>query len=390
MAADPGSHQSWLSGSVQSAGTPQPNPMPSCVNSARTMRPTSIGPRRPAADGRIAENQPVYVDYRHALLRFDSIVLTRDGQIELREGRPRRPRRCRRNWQGRAAAGKPLGARYRKLESQHLFPILESAYPEPPKASPSPAERQRHQDREKTWRWQPFANSGLGRQRYGMWLPAGGGIFRWQAQFVARLPGFPKANIELIFRGLGRPQTDSYLGEPPGSDTTIRKKCGPEADLIVSEFVNDAGLTPEQVEQRYGKLPGGFHGHRGPMDHSDTPLRSARLDGASQSDVDADPRAYVAGLRLFAARHRVALADASLRWGRFGGRGFPTTRYLQRHQPPRRPTAKSCRQLWHCSVRCSHSSPPGQEESYSDAAYDLSLHCRHSVYYYPMQTVTFE
>ena len=94
-------------------------------------------------DGRIGENQPVYVSYRHALLRIDSIVLGRGGRIELREGQPqvttpvppalaRGERRLANLW---------IAGRIGKLEPRHLFPILETAYPEPAKASPWPAER---------------------------------------------------------------------------------------------------------------------------------------------------------------------------------------------------------------------------------------------------------
>jgi hypothetical protein len=38
--------------------------------------------------GRIRANQPVWVSYRHWQLRLDSIVLTPQGQIQLRSGQP--------------------------------------------------------------------------------------------------------------------------------------------------------------------------------------------------------------------------------------------------------------------------------------------------------------
>jgi len=39
--------------------------------------------------------------------------------------------------------------------------------------------------------------------------------------------------------------------------------------------------------------------------------------------IEEDPRPYVAGLRQFAAKHNVALADASLRWGHLAKEGIP-------------------------------------------------------------------
>jgi hypothetical protein len=42
-----------------------------------------------------------------------------------------------------------------------------------------------------------------------------------------------------------------------------------------------------------------------------------------ERDIDNDPRPYVAGLREFAAKHAVALADASRRYGRLWRQGIP-------------------------------------------------------------------
>ena len=39
--------------------------------------------------------------------------------------------------------------------------------------------------------------------------------------------------------------------------------------------------------------------------------------------VEEDPRPYVHGLRQFAAKHNVAIADASLRWGHLVKEGIP-------------------------------------------------------------------
>jgi hypothetical protein len=54
--------------------------------------------------------------------------------------------------------------------------------------------------------------------------------------------------------------------------------------------------------------------------------------------IDDDPRPYVAGLRRFAAREPVALADASLCWGRLWRQGIPYTSLLMNainHPDPR-------------------------------------------------------
>jgi hypothetical protein len=43
----------------------------------------------------------------------------------------------------------------------------------------------------------------------------------------------------------------------------------------------------------------------------------------AEKAVDDDPRPYVKALRVFAAANDIALADASLRWGRLWRRGIP-------------------------------------------------------------------
>ena len=276
--------------------------------------------------GQIGESQPVYVDYRHDLLRLDSIVLTPDGRIELRQGKPHvaTPLPPELAAGERRLANVWVPGRIEKLEPQHLFPILETVYPEPPKSSPSPAERLLPKIVEKLRDGRPLRILAWGDSVTACgYLPDSD---RWQAQFVARLrQRFPKAKIELLSEAWGGRNTDSYLAEPPGSVHNYREKVlAVRPDLIVSEFVNDAGLGPEQVEQRYSKLLADFTAI-GAQWIILTPhyVRPDWMGLARQRDIDADPRPYVAGLRQFAARHPVALADASLRWGRLWRQGIP-------------------------------------------------------------------
>ena len=99
---------------------------------------------------------------------------------------------------------------------------------------------------------------------------------------------------------------------------------GVKPDLVISEFVNDARLTPAQVEERYAKLLADFQGI-GAEWIILTPhyVRPDWMGLTREHDVDNDPRPYVAGLRQFAAKHGVALADASLRYGRLWRQGIP-------------------------------------------------------------------
>jgi lysophospholipase L1-like esterase len=276
--------------------------------------------------GRIGDNQPVYVSCRHALPRIDSIVLGEDGRIELLKGKPevatpvppalaRGQRRLANLW---------IAGRIGKLEPRNLFPILETAYPEPPPASPSPAERLLPRTVKKLREGRSLRILAWGDSVTACgYLPD---AERWQAQFVARLQRrFPQAKIELLTEAWGGRSTTNYLAEPPGSEHNYREKVlGSRPDLVISEFVNDAGLTPAQVEERYGKFHAEFTAI-GAEWIILTPhyVRPDWMGLTTEREIDIDPRAYVQGLRQFAARHGVALADASLRWGRLWRQGIP-------------------------------------------------------------------
>lgn len=276
----------------------------------------------------IKTDQAVFASYQHSQLRLDAVVLTRAGVVEWRPG------------VARAAAPLPptvaegerhlgnlwLPGAVTKLAAEHLFPILETSYPEPPKASPSAAEKElpralkKLQSGEKL-RVLAWGDSVTECQYLPEWEKN-----RWQAQFVTRLRArFPKADIELVTEAWGGRNTGSYLNEPPGSVHNYREKVlGAKPDLIVSEFVNDAGLNPKQVAERYGKLLVDFQGI-GAEWIILTPhyVRPDWMGLTREREVDDDPRPYVEGLREFAAKNPVALADASLRYGRLWRQGLP-------------------------------------------------------------------
>ncbi len=282
------------------------------------------------AGSRIAEGQPVWISYRFTPLRLDTVVQTAAGKIEHRKGEPR------------AAAPAPpalkpgerrlaniwLPGRVSKLSPDHLFPLLETAYPEPPRLRPSIAERLTPKALARLRSGEPLKILAWGDSvTVGTYVPDYQRN-RWQEQFVSRLKErFPKARIELVTEAWGGRNTSSYLAEPPGSEHNYREKVlAAKPDLVVSEFVNDAGLNPAQVEERYGKLLADFR-EIGAEWIILTPhyVRPDWMGLNRERDVDQDPRPYVAGLRQFAPKHGVALADASLRYGRLWRQGIPYT-----------------------------------------------------------------
>ena len=276
--------------------------------------------------GGIAKSQPVWASYRAALRRIDSVVRRADGTLELVRGEPQivlcEPPPI--------PAGSErlvnvyLPGRIEKLSEANLFPILEARCPpipadEPPQAGsrlPETLRRLESGEPLKILAWGDSVTT------YG----------RWQTMFVERLQArYPGASIELVTEAWGGRNTGSYLNEPPGSAHNYREKVlEARPHLIVSEFVNDAGMGPADVDRQYGRLLDDFRGIGAEWiiltPHYVMPewMGPGFLE-RGQRDIDDDPRPYVAGLKAFVAAHpeHVALADAARRYGRLWRQGIP-------------------------------------------------------------------
>lgn len=281
------------------------------------------------AGSHIKPEQVVFASYRHAQMRLDAVVLTLDGRIVLHQGEPRVVAPA----APQVSAGeRHLGNIYlpgfiTKLDPDFLFPILEKAYPELPKSTNATVTRLERRLQE----GQPLRILAWGDSvTDGAYLPDKN-TQRWQEQFVARLrERFPEARIELITQAWGGRNTGSYLAERPGSPHNYRETVlAMKPDLIISEFVNDASLQPAQVEERYAKLLADFQAI-GAEWIILTPhyVRPDWMGLTRERDIDKDPRPYVEGLRQFAAKHDVTLADASLRYGRLWREGIPYSTLL--------------------------------------------------------------
>lgn len=276
--------------------------------------------------GRIGEGEPVWASYRAARRRIDSIVRLADGTLELVPGTPQivlcepppLPVGVER------LANVYLPGRIASLSGANLFPILEDRCPplppdEAPQAKARLPETLRRLESGETLRVLAWGDSVT---TYG----------RWQAMFVERLAArYPRAKIELVTEAWGGRNTGSYLAEPPGSDHNYREKVlEARPHLVVSEFVNDAGMAPADVDRQYGRLLADFRGIGAEWiiltPHYVMPewMGPGFLE-RGQRDIDDDPRPYVAGLKAFVAAHpeHVALADAARRYGRLWRQGIP-------------------------------------------------------------------
>jgi lysophospholipase L1-like esterase len=294
-------------------------------------------------NGRIKDKQAVQVSYQHTMLRMDSIVLTKAGKIEYREGKAVASSAM----APELKAGEKLLANIwlpgltPKLTANNLFPVLEAIYPEPPQPHPSIAEQRIPNTMEKLRSGKKVKILAWGDSvTDGRYVPDWK-VDRWQNQFVPRLrERFPQATITLSTEAWGGRNTSSYLAVKPGEEHNYQETVlGAKPDLIISEFVNDAGMSPEAVEKRYSQFAADFKAIDAEWIIL-TPhyIRPDWMKLDRERDIDQDPRPYVQGLRLFADKHNIALADASLRYGHLWREGIPYSSLMSNsinHPDPR-------------------------------------------------------
>ncbi len=281
--------------------------------------------------GSIPADKPVYASYRYAMRRLDSIVRVPDGNLVLRKGTPHvaTPRPPEITADETRIGNIWVPGRVAQLSDAMLFPVLETAFPEPQRVGASTAERLLPKTLSKLQTGKPVRILAWGDSvTECLYLPF---AQKWQEQFASRLrERFPHASIIMLSEGWGGRTTAAYRKEPPGSPRNYAEKVlALKPDLIISEFINDASMDEAAVLENYGSILADFR--RIGAEWIILTPHYARPDwmGLQQeSGIDHDPRPYVRGLRLFAENNRVALADASLRWGRLWRQGLPYTTLL--------------------------------------------------------------
>ena len=196
--------------------------------------------------GRIAENMPVLISYDFCRSRIDSIVQDIDGKIRVIPGKahdimpkvPAIPRSSTR------LVNIYYSRHYDRLTEEMIYPVIRKRFYGLPGAAsaetllPETMKKLRNGKTLKILAW-------------GDSVTACGYIpdsHRWQILFVNALrKRYKQAHIELQHHGWGGRNTASFLNEPESSPHHFATHIvNSDADLIISEFVNDTGLSLEQ------------------------------------------------------------------------------------------------------------------------------------------------
>ncbi len=279
----------------------------------------------------IPANTKAYVSYSNVMMRLDSIIRQADGSLSVVRG------------QSHASTPAPadllkgqvriaviwINGRIDKLTQDNIFPI-ESGEEDLSHARRSPAGIEPVAKKLVPKSWKKLVRGEKIRiLAWGDSVTDAGYLpkqDRWQSQLVAQLQKeFPNAKIELITEAWGGRNSDSYRNEPAGSPKNYKEKVlALKPDLIVSEFVNDSGMNEVRVAKRYGEMLADFRAI-GAEWIICTPhyVRPAWMNLTSLKNIDEDPRAYTKGLRIFAEKNGIALADASRSYGRLWRKGIP-------------------------------------------------------------------
>lgn len=274
------------------------------------------------ASGKIPAGAGVYVSYQYGMMRIDAIVQNSDSSMSLIQGASHvaNPAIPEIGTNQKLLGTVWISGRIDRLTEKNLFPVsTPEEYVPLFLAKDTIRKTYEKLERGETVRILAWGDS----------VTACGFLpdeDKWQEQFVRRLRArFPQANIILLNEGWGGRNSRSYRNEPAGSPKNYTEKVlDVQPDLVVMEFVNDSGLSPEAVEKDYSEILADFEA-RGIEWLICTPhyVRADWMGFESEKNIDSDPRPYVTGLRQFAQKHHVALADASFYYGRLYRRGIP-------------------------------------------------------------------
>lgn len=151
---------------------------------------------------------------------------------------------------------------------------------------------------------------------------------QWQQILVRKLArAFPKAEIELISNGWGGRATSTFFEVPSGDIHNFQETVADvEADLVISEFINDCGLPESVWQETYPKVLKAFR-EKGSEWIILTPHYSRPdwmgLTCQKGKNLEKDPRGFVKFLRKFADDNNIALADAAKLYGHLQYCGIP-------------------------------------------------------------------
>lgn len=128
---------------------------------------------------------------------------------------------------------------------------------------------------------------------------------------------YPAAKITVEVIAVGGSNSRQWLWPDkhvhPTGQCDWQRIADARPNLVTLEFVNDAGLSPEMVDEVYGEILRRAKSLDAELLFITPHFTMPSMMGFA-SLRDQERRPYVLALRQFAKKHGVALADAAARW----------------------------------------------------------------------------
>ncbi len=349
------------------------------VNACGSLLPDSVEVRR-ASDGRLLKlgedylldgawghlgigphscvttTEPVRATYRYALLRMDTIQLAPDGKVSLKAGTPHISAPVPPEADAGCLALAHVFVNYRdtSVHQHQLYPIAETAAQAVTATTPGRVPKALAKLK---------SGAPLRIVCWGDSVTAGGNAStpdkRYVDVFLAGLrERFPQAQLVATNISAGGSNSRQWLFPEKNPYRTLKGAASPcqfqrildfRPDLVTIEFVNDAGMSPAQVEETYSDILRRLQ-PLGTEVILITPHYTMLKMMGFANQTGQDRRPYVLALRKFAGEHQIGLVDASARWEHLWKEGLPYLTLLHNtiNHPDDRGHRLFAEELWKC------------------------------------------
>jgi lysophospholipase L1-like esterase len=310
-----------------------------------------LGPK-----SRVTDKDTVFANYRYSLLRMDTVQVSADGKASLKPGEPHisAPVPPDADPGCTAIAHIFVGYRATEVTQDAIYPITETAA----QAITASASGRTPKTLAKLKAGQPVTIV-----CWGDSVTAGGNASKPELRYVDVFAAglrtrFPQAKIDVQNISAGGsnsrqwlyPEKYPYKGLK-GSENPARFEnvLSAKPDLVTIEFVNDAGLTPAQVEETYGEILKRLEPTGAEVILITPHFTMWKMMGFT-SMRESERRPYVLALREFAGKHQTGLADAAARWEHLAKEGLPYLTLLHNtiNHPDDRGHQLFAEELWKC------------------------------------------
>lgn len=310
-----------------------------------------IGPK-----SRVTINDTVFASYRYSQLRMDTVQTDAQGTVTLKQGVPHisAPLPPAPDQGATAIAHVFINYRSTEVAPEAIYPIAETAA----QAVTATTTGRIPKTLAKLKAGQPVTIVCLGDS-----VTAGGNAskpeFRYVDVFAAGLrTRFPQSKIEVKNISAGGSNSRQWLYPDKFPYRGLTGAANParfehvlaaKPDLVTIEFVNDAGLSPVQVEESYSEILKRLQPLGSEVILITPHFTMWRMMGF-KSMREAERRPYVLALRDFATKHQLGLADASARWQHLAKEGLPYLTLLDNtiNHPDDRGHRLFAEELWKC------------------------------------------